>query len=142
MGKQRSCAACNAPIEKDEGVELWGNRYCPTCFITQAGELHRELTEADIAAIRLIGRDLAGILPPELVRMVLIGFYQRATGTKGQPPEEELERGIGEFQRLTYFATSRKVLNLLRTWKDTFDEFVEAQEREIRDTIKRLTHLE
>lgn len=141
MGK-RGCASCSAPLDKDEGVELWGNQYCTACFVTQAGELHRELTPADLVAIRQIGRHLSGILPPELVRMVLIGFYQRATGMKGQPSEEELERATGEFQRLTYFAMSRKVMSLLKTWKDTFDEFIEGQEREMRDTIKRLTDLE
>lgn len=136
------CTACSTPLEREEGVELWGNRYCAACFITQAGEFHRQLTPAQLVALRQFGRELAGILPTELVRMVLIGFHQRSTGIKTQPPEEELERGIGEFQRLTYFAMSRKVMNLLRTWKDLFDDFVDGQEREIRNTVKRLTDLD
>lgn len=74
--------------------------------------------------------------------MILVGFHKRSTGINGRPPADELARCIGEVQRLTAFASFRHVLNLLKTWQMTFNEFVENQESEIRDKIKRLTDLE
>jgi hypothetical protein len=141
-GGKRACSGCANPLGDGEGVELWGSRFCQTCFIGNAAKFHRELRPEDIALLRTIGRELAGYLPPELLEMVLVGFHKRATGGKEPPPAEELARCVGEIQRLAAFSNFGKVLNLLKTWQSTFNEFVEGQEGEIRETIKRLTDFE
>jgi hypothetical protein len=140
---QRPCSACGESLdERKDGVELWGILFCARCFISHSAQTHRELKPEDIELIRRIGKEMAGLLPGDIVEMILVGFYQRATGTKGAPPQAELARCAGEFQRITALACFRRVLNLLRTWQDTFTEFVEGTEREIRSDIKRLTDLE
>lgn len=126
----------------NEGVELWNSRFCATCFIANSAKIHRDLTPDQIALLKVMGRDLAGFLPPELLEMILTGFWQRSTGKRDAPPAEELARVIGEVQRLAAFATFRKTLNLLKTWQGTFNEFVDGQEEEIRTAIKRLTDFE
>jgi hypothetical protein len=142
MGK-RTCSACADSLdERKDGIELWGALFCAKCFISHSAQTHKELKPEDIELIRRIGKEMAGLLPGDIVEMMLVGFYQRSTGTKGVPPEAELARCAGEIQRLTAFATFRRVLNLLRTWQDTFTEFVETTEQEVRDNIKRLTNLE
>ncbi len=139
---RRPCAGCASPLGDNEGIELWGSGFCSTCFIGNAAKFHRELRPEDIALLKTIGRELSGYLPPELLEMVLVGFYKRATGKKEHPPAEELARCVGEIQRLAAFSNFGKILNLLKTWQGTFNEFVEAQETEIRDMIKRLTDFE
>jgi len=136
------CSGCGNSIGDGEGIELWGSRFCSTCFISNAAKTHREFTPEQVALLRVLGRELAGFLPPEVLEMVLVGFWHRATGRKDDPPAEELARMIGEIQRLAAFSNFRKTLNLLKTWQTMFNEFVESQEQEIRDAVKRLTEFE
>jgi hypothetical protein len=142
MADNQECSGCGNTLGDNEGVELWNSRFCSTCFIANSAKIHRELTPDQVAMLKIIGRDLAGFLPPELLEMILTGFWQRSTGRKDAPPAEELARVIGEVQRLAAFATFRKTLNLLKTWQSSFNEFVESQEEEIRVAIKRLTDFE
>lgn len=121
---------------------MLGALFCGTCFIANAARFNRELRPEDIALLKTIGREMAGYLPPEVLEMVLVGFYKRATGQKEPPPMEELARCVGEIQRLAAFANFGKVLNLLTTWQGTFNEFVESQVQEIRAAVKRLTDFE
>lgn len=130
----QACSGCSETVE--EGLELWGSWFCSKCFISQSGKLHRELRPEDVELLRRIGRELAGFLPPELLEMILVGYSKRISG--GMDPLE-LSRVIGEIQRLTAFACFRYVLNLLKTWQASFNEFVESQESEIRDKIRKLT---
>jgi hypothetical protein len=142
-GGKRECSGCGNPLDAhNEGIELWGSWFCSACFIGHSAKLHKELTADDIALLKTIGRELSGFLPPDVLEMVLVGFYKRATGNPAPPPAAELARCVGEIQRLAAFSTFRKVLNLLKTWHGTFTEFVEQQEAEIRESVKRLTELE
>lgn len=137
------CSGCAAALEgPNAGIELWGSRFCTGCFITQSSELHREMKPEDMAVLRRMGRDLAGLLPPHLIGMVFAGFHKRATGSTAPPPAEELERAIGEIQRLTAFAVARRILNLLSTWQSMFNEFAETQQREIQEQLKKLADLD
>lgn len=138
----KRCSGCGKDLSDGEGVELWGSHFCALCFISTSAKTHRELRPEEVELLRTIGRELAGFLPPELLEMVLIGFWKRSTGQPDGPPAGELSRCIGEIQRLAAFSNFRKVLNLLKTWQDTFNEFVESQEQEIRDAVKRLTDFE
>lgn len=138
-GGKRKCSACAASLGDSEGVKLWESWFCATCFIGNSAKLDRELTPEDLALLRAMGPELAGFLPPEMLQMVLVGFWRRATGQKAAPPSDELARCVGEIQRLCAFATFGRILNLLKTWQDTFRGFVEEQEVEIRDKVKRLT---
>ena len=54
----------------------------------------------------------------------------------------ELSRAVGEVQRLTATACFRQILNLLRTWEEMFGKFVQEQETDIREKVRRLTELE
>lgn len=136
----KKCSACDAQLDdRGDGIELWGSWFCSRCFISHSAQTHKELRPEDIELIRRIGREMAGLLPPDLVEMMAIGFHQRSTNSKGVPPKEELDRFVGEIQRLTAFACARRVLNLLKTWQDMFNEFVESQEQEIRGLIRRMT---
>ena len=138
----KPCAGCGKDVVDGDGVELWGSRFCSLCFISVSARTHRELLPEEVELLRTIGRELSGFLPPELLEMVLTGFWRRSTGRPDGPPAGELSRCIGEIQRLAAFSNFRKVLNLLKTWQGTFNEFVESQEQDIRDTIKRLTDFE
>jgi hypothetical protein len=141
--KQPKCSGCDASLDAhNEGIELWGSRFCAKCFITNAAKTHRDFTPDDLIILRRMGKELAGFLPPDLLEMIVVGFYKRSTGTDGRPPEEEVSRCVGEIQRLTAFATFRQILNLMKTWQSSVNELVENQEAEIRDKIKRLTDLE
>ncbi len=102
----------------------------------------KEIRHKILAVTATIGKELAGFLPPDLLEMVLVGFHKRTTGTDKRPSEAELSRCISEIQRLTAFATFRQILNLLKTWQHSFTEFVENQESELREKVKRLTDLE
>jgi hypothetical protein len=136
------CSACATALTgPNEGIELWGSRFCAGCFVTQSADLHREMKPEDLAVLRRMGRDLAGLLPPHLIQMILTGFHQRSAG-KPQPPAEELERAIGEIQRLTAFAVARRIINLLTTWQAMFNEFAEGQQREMQEQLKRLADLD
>jgi hypothetical protein len=74
--------------------------------------------------------------------MILVGFYKRAARTKKTPDRVELARAVGELQRITATACFRQILNLLKTWDEMFGKFVQEQETEIRDKVRRLTELE
>lgn len=140
--EQRACSACAAPLDAhNEGIELWGSWFCSPCFIGQAS-VHRELKPEEVELLRRVGRELAGFLPPELLEMILAGFHRRSSGSDAPPPKAELSRCVGEIQRLTAFACFRQVLNLLKTWQDMFNQFVQEQESEIRDKVRRLTELD
>lgn len=133
------CSACGKEDAQGEGIELWGSHFCTACFVGQARGFHRELGPEDIELLKVIGRELSGLLPADLVEMILVGYYQRATATKDLPLREETLRVVGEMQRLTAFATFKRVLNLLKTWQDMFNEFVQSQEEDIREKIRKLT---
>jgi len=138
---QKTCSACSVTFEEG-GHESFGLWYCSGCFFKQATKHGRKLTPQELATLRRLGTELAGILPGDLVEMILVGFYKRTTGKDERPDEEELARVVGEIQRLTAFSMFHQVRNLLKTWDRTFAEFVEGQEAEIREKIKRLTDLE
>jgi hypothetical protein len=141
VGGERTCSGCGNPLAEKEGVEALGIRACATCFIQDAGRFHRTLKPEEIELLKTIGREAAGFMPPELVRIILVGFYQRGTGGQ-MPPPEELARCIGEIQRLALFATTAKTMNLLKTWQDMFNEFVDSSQVEMRESIKRLTDVD
>jgi hypothetical protein len=142
MADNQKCSGCGNTLGDNEGVELWNSRFCSTCFIANAAKIHRELTPDQVALLRVMGRELAGFLPPELLEMIFTGSWKRSTGRVDAPPADELARMIGEVQRLAAFSNFRKTLNLLKTWQTMFNEFVEGQEEEIRVAIKRLTDFE
>jgi hypothetical protein len=134
------CSGCTKEVDpKTEGIELWGSWFCSASFIGRSQGLHRELTPEDVELLKLIGRELAGLLPADLLEMILTGYYKRTTGLSTPPSRMETERCIGELQRITAFACFRQVLNLLKTWQDMFSGFVQEQEQEIREKIRRLT---
>lgn len=130
------CSGCGKDTGSG-GLELWGSWFCSTCFISNSAKLNKELTPEDLKLLRTIGRELAGLLPPEVLEMVLVGFFRRGAGR--DPDPEELARCVGEVQRLSAFATFRKMLNLFQTWKDMTEEMIDAQEKEIRAAIRKLT---
>lgn len=140
---ERVCAACSAHFDdKHGGLESFGLWYCSECFIKNAMKHGKKLAPEELAALRRMGKELAGLLPGDLLEMILVGFSKRLTGKDERPDEEELARVVGEIQRLTAFSMFRQVLSLLKTWHGMFTEFVDGQETEIRDKIKRLTDLE
>lgn len=130
------CAACAKDVEAAEGIELWGSRFCTKCFIGRSQDLNRKLTEEELGLLRLMGRDLAGLIPPDLVEMIMVGFAKRSGVT---PEKPETERCIAELQRLTAFACNTQILNLLQKWQEVFSAFVREQEDEIREKMKRLS---
>lgn len=134
------CTACGKGLgsEKD-GVKLWESWFCTTCFMSRSQDFNRELKAEDIELLKVIGRELSGLLPPDMIEMVLVGYHRRCTGEKGVPPRDETMRVVGELQRLAAFAVFRRMLSLLKTWQDTFNEFIDEQEREIQENVKRLT---
>lgn len=136
------CSGCGNPLGEREGVELWGSKFCPSCFIGNSAKLHRELRPEDLAQLRALGRHLAGFLPADVLEMVSVGFYRRSTGRTDRPPEEELARFTGEIQRLFVFSSSFRILGLLKSLKAEVDSFVDGQEDEMRDVIRRLTDFE
>jgi hypothetical protein len=138
----RHCSACSNELDSSEGVELWGSWFCSKCFVGQATDFGRELTPEEIARLRRLGRELAGFLPPDLLEMILVGFYKRASGSKKPPDKTELSRAVGELQRITATACFRQILNLLKTWEEMFGKFVHEQEADIREKVRRLTDLE
>ena len=141
--KDKVCSGCGTPLDaKDEGIEVFNTWFCSTCFIGYSAKTHRELTAEDLVLLRTIGRELAGFLPPSVLEMVAIGFYRRSTGRTDGPPPEELARFVGEIQRLAFMSYARKHMNMLKRWKEVNDEFVEDQEGEVRETIKKLTESE
>ena len=136
------CTACGNALADNEGVLQFDTWFCSTCFIGNAAKLHRELTPEQVVLLRLMGKTLAGFMPPELVEMIAVGFWRRVTGRKDDPPADELERFVGEIQRLAALSYFRREMNLLETWFAEFRQFVEAREEEIRESIKRLTTFE
>ena len=139
----RSCAGCGAPFkDADDGVELWGAWFCSGCFVGNAARAGREMSPTEVAALRRMGSELAGFLPPALVEMILLGFRKRSEGLQEAGVRAELSRAVGEVQRLTAFACLRQSLNLLRTWKSAFDEFADGQEREAAEKIRKLSDFE
>jgi hypothetical protein len=139
---QRTCSACSNELDSAEGVELWGSWFCSKCFVGQATDFGRELKPEEVQRLRRLGRELSGFLPPDLLEMILIGFYKRASGSKKAPDKAELSRAVGELQRVTATACFRQILSLLKTWDEMFGKFVHEQEADIRDKVRRLTDLE
>jgi len=143
MAKEKICSACGKALaSENDGIELWGSTFCSMCFIGQATALHRELKPEDIELLKIIGREAAGLLPPELLEMILVAYHRKVTGKQEPPPREETIRVVGELQRLTAFSVFKVTLNMLKTWQDMFNEFVETQQAEIRAKVKKLTDLE
>ena len=140
--EHRTCSACSAELDSHEGVELWGSWFCSKCFVGQAADYGRELKPEELARLRRLGRDLSGFLPPDILEMILVGFYKRASGSKKAPDKLELSRAVGELQRVTGTACFRQILNLLKTWDEMFGKFVHEQEADIREKVRRLTDLE
>ena len=138
----RTCSACGNELDSHEGVELWGAWFCSKCFVGQATDFGRELKPEELARLRRLGRELSGFLPPDLLEMLLTGFYKRASGSKKPPDRQELARAVGELQRITATACFRQILNLLKTWEEMFGKFVQEQEVDIREKVRRLTDLE
>ncbi len=138
----RTCSACGADLDSAEGVELWGSWFCSKCFVGQAGDFGREIKPEELARLRRLGRELSGFLPPDILEMILTGFYKRAAGTKKAPDRQELARAVGELQRVTDTACFRQILNLLKTWEEMFGKFVQEQEGDIREKVRRLTDLD
>ena len=138
----RTCSACSNRLDEAEGVELWGAWFCSKCFVGQAADYGRELKPEELARLRRLGRDLSGFLPPDILEMILVGFYKRASGSKKAPDKLELSRAVGELQRVTGTACFRQILNLLKTWDEMFGKFVHEQEADIREKVRRLTDLE
>ncbi|RPH47045.1 MAG: hypothetical protein EHM91_06575 [Planctomycetota bacterium] len=139
---QRTCSACSNELDSAEGVELWGSWFCSKCFVGQATDFGRELKPEELQRLRRLGRELAGFLPPDLLEMILVGFYKRSSGSKKPPDKAELHRAVGELQRVTATACFRQILSLLKTWDEMFGKFVHEQEAEIREKVRRLTDLE
>jgi hypothetical protein len=133
------CSACGKEVDPKDGIKQWDTWFCSFCFIASAQSLHKEMTPADIELLKLIGRELAGIMPAELMETILLGYARRITGKIEPPPREETLRVVGEIQRLAFISYARKNLSVLQTLSDSFKEFVESQERDIKDTIKKLT---
>lgn len=140
-GMERTkCAGCGKEMDpKSEGIELWNSWFCSMCFIGRAQSLHREIKPEDIALLKMLAKELSGLMPADLLEMILVGYWRRTTGRTDAPPREETLRAAGELQRLTAFANFAATLRLLKSWHSIFNEFVEDQEREIREKIKRLT---
>jgi hypothetical protein len=138
----RTCSACSNQLDSSEGVELWGSWFCSKCFVGQATDFGRELKPEELARLRRLGRELTGFLPPDILEMILAGFYKRASGSKKAPDRLELARAVGELQRVTATACFRQILSLLKTWEETFGKFVHEQEADIREKVRRLTDLE
>jgi hypothetical protein len=140
--ESRTCSACGNQLDSSEGVELWGSWFCSKCFVGQATDFGRKLTPEELARLRRLGRELSGFLPPDILEMILVGFYKRASGSKKAPDRLELARAVGELQRVTGTACFRQILSLLKTWEETFGKFVHEQEADIREKVRRLTDLE
>lgn len=138
----RICSACSNQLDSAEGVELWGSWFCSKCFVGQATDFGRELKPEELVRLRRLGRELTGFLPPDLLEMILVGFYKRATRSKKKPDPVELSRAVGELQRITATACFRQILGLLKTWDEMFGKFVHEQEADIREKVRRLTDLE
>jgi len=138
----RKCSACGAELDTHQGVELWGSWFCSKCFVGQASSFGRPLKPEELARLRRLGRELAGFLPPDLLEMILVGFYKRAARSKKNPDRQEVARAVGELQRITATACFRQILNLLKTWEDMFGKFVTEQEADIRDKVRRLTDVD
>jgi len=131
------CSACGKEFEERDGIQLWDAWSCGECFIRQAVQFRKELKPEDVELMRLIARELSGLMPTELLSMIILG-YARNIGSP-QAPEGETLRVVGEIQRLGYISFARKSLSTLQKLSALFQEFVESQEREVKDTVKRLT---
>lgn len=134
-----NCTACGKPIESEkDAVKLWESWFCSFCFMSRSQDFNKPLEAGDIELLKIIGRELSGLLPPEMVEMVLVGYWKRTSG-QAAPPKDETMRVVGELQRLAAFAVFRRMLSLLKTWQDTFNEFIEQQQQEIQENVKKLT---
>ena len=138
----RTCSACNGSLDESEGVELWGSWFCSKCFVGQATDFGRELKPEETARLRRLGRELAGFLPPDLIEMILVGFYRRVSKSKKKPDREEVARAVGEIQRVTAAACFRQIHGLLKTWEETFGKFVEEQQTDMREKMRKLVDLD
>ena len=123
-------------------MELWGSWFCSKCFVGQSADFGRELKPEELARLRRLGRELTGFLPPDILEMILVGFYRRSTRSKKMPDRQELSRTVGELQRVTATACFRQILNLLKSWDEMFGKFVDEQQADIREKVRRLTDLD
>lgn len=137
-----TCSACAKVLDPKEAVDLWGSSFCSACFIGQASVVGRDLKPEELQRLRRLGKELAGFLPPEILEMILTGFYKRTSKSKKAPDREELARTVAEIQRITASACFRQILNLLKTWEEMFGKFVQEQENDIRDKVRRLADLD
>lgn len=136
----QKCSACGKAVDSEkEGVKLWEAWFCSLCFLSQSQSFHRELRPEDLDLLRAIGREAAGLLPAGIFEMVLSGFHRRATGSQEPPPREAVLFTMAELQRLYALHSFQREMNLLRTWNDMFTEFIEGRQREIQETVRRLT---
>lgn len=133
------CTACGKAIDSEkDGVKLWETWFCSLCFMSRSQDFNREIRPEEVELLKMIGRELSGLLPPDLVEMVLVSYWKRTAG-QPFPPKDETLRVVGELQRLAAFAVFRRMLSLLKTWQDTFNEFIEQQQQEIQENVKKLT---
>lgn len=133
------CAGCEKEFAEKDGVKLWETWFCTACFMTRSQDFNRELGPGDIELLKIIGRELSGLLPPDMVEIILAGYWRRTTGQTTGPPKDETMRVVGELQRLAAFAVFRRMISLLTTWQQTFNEFIDGQVDEIRQNVEKLT---
>jgi hypothetical protein len=126
-------------LSEGEGVSQWDTWFCSLCFIGHAARLHRELSPEQLGLLKVIGKQAAGLMPPDLVELIAVGFYRRITGKKDEPPEDQLALFVGEIQRLAALSMFSREMNLLETWKGMFVTFTEERMEEIRVSIRRMT---
>src|SRR6185436_11287999 len=86
----QTCSACGRPLQEKEGIGLWTSRFCSTWFITNSAKLDKPLTPDQVAMLKVMGRELSGLLPPELLEMLLLAFWRRSTGRNDAPPAEQV----------------------------------------------------
>jgi len=139
MTDPQKCSGCQKTLDEKEGIQVWKSHLCATCFIDNAAKYHQPLTPDQVAMLKVMGRQMAGHLPPDFLEIIIVGFWRRSTGRTDTPSAEELALVIGEIQRLAAFSNLTKTMSLLKNWQTIFNEFIEEQEEEIRSTIKRLT---
>lgn len=141
--RTEKCSACGKTIDSQtEGLKLWESWFCSFCFMSRSQEFNREIRAEDLELLKIIGRELSGLIPPDLLEMIAVGYAKKITGKVEPPPREETLRLVGEIQRLTAFAVFRREFRLLQKWQEMMNEFVEQQERDIRENIKKLTGTE
>lgn len=138
----RRCSGCQKALAEGEGVSQWDTWFCSLCFIGHAAKLHAELTPEQKALLKIIGKEAAGLLPPDLLEIIAVGFYRRITGRRDEPPAEDLELFVGSVQRLAALSMFAREMNLTETWRGMFNSFAEERMEDIRQRIRRMTEVE